>query len=90
MIERPIPAPEPMQRFEYFKPSGYNKFGFTKCPTCGKPPTPTNGTDVHNVAPQGIFHFRDMLSAEEYYISGMCQDCQDDVFEYTWKTDDEL
>ena len=24
--------------------------------------------------------FRDLLSLKEYYISGLCQDCQDGVF----------
>ena len=28
----------------------------------------------------GFFMFRDELSAREYYISGMCQACQDSVF----------
>jgi hypothetical protein len=35
-----------------------------KCPCCSKP----------------ILGFKDALSAREYEISGMCQDCQDDVF----------
>ena len=35
-----------------------------KCPFCG-------------VVPEG---FRDLLSAKEYVISGLCQDCQDETF----------
>ena len=35
-----------------------------KCPTCGKVPGA----------------FRDALSAKEFKISGMCQECQDSVF----------
>ena len=35
-----------------------------RCPTCGKP----------------ITLFRDALSLKEYHISGMCQECQDSVF----------
>lgn len=35
-----------------------------KCPTCGG--------EVHE--------FRDELSAKEFGISGMCQNCQDSVF----------
>ena len=27
-----------------------------------------------------VVEFRDKLSEEEYYISGMCQECQDSVF----------
>ena len=27
-------------------------------------------------------HFRDWLSKEEYFISGRCQKCQDEVFEW--------
>ena len=34
------------------------------CRTCNKPVT----------------GFRDKLSEDEYYISGMCQRCQDDIF----------
>ena len=34
------------------------------CPTCGNP----------------IDDFRDELSKKEYEISGMCQQCQDEVF----------
>jgi len=36
-----------------------------KCATCGKP----------------IIGFRDELSLKEFKISGMCQECQDGVFE---------
>lgn len=36
-----------------------------KCATCGKP----------------IYGFKDRLSKKEYGISGMCQECQDSVFE---------
>lgn len=35
-----------------------------KCPTCG----------------EVVVSFRDALSAREYEISGMCQECQDSVF----------
>ena len=35
-----------------------------KCPICTKP----------------IGEFRDELSKKEYSISGLCQDCQDDIF----------
>lgn len=29
---------------------------------------------------QPALHFRDQLSAKEYSISGLCQECQDKVF----------
>ena len=45
------------------------------CPTCGKPATKTQ----NNKLPEA-FLFRDVLSAQEYRISGMCQSCQDGVF----------
>ncbi len=35
-----------------------------ECPTCGKP----------------VSKFRDELSEREFRISGMCQECQDEVF----------
>ncbi len=35
------------------------------CPTCGGP----------------ITGFKDPLSVKEYHISGMCQSCQDSVFD---------
>jgi hypothetical protein len=38
------------------------------CVTCGSP----------KIAPED---FRDMLSQKEFGISGMCQDCQDSVFQ---------
>jgi len=35
-----------------------------ECPACGKP----------------ITQFRDALSEKEYRLSGLCQECQDEVF----------
>lgn len=40
-----------------------------QCPFCGK--------DMSN--PEGMF--RDKLSFKEFCISGLCQECQDKVFE---------
>jgi hypothetical protein len=37
-----------------------------KCPTCGGP----------------AVEFRDALSVKEHKLSGMCQKCQDEVFDY--------
>ena len=49
------------------------KPGHDHCMTCGKPPSDS---------PRGpAFLFRDHLSAKEYKISGMCQTCQDGVFD---------
>jgi len=36
------------------------------CPTCGR---------------DEVLKFRDWISFQEWVISGMCQDCQDSVFE---------
>ena len=67
---------ESQQRFE--QPAGHNKFGFVFCPFCQATPT--------------YFEFRDALSAREYEISGLCQECQDKVFvepqEDSWTLDD--
>lgn len=49
--------------------SGNNKMNMTKCPFCGKGPND-----------DGYFDFKDVLSAREYQISGLCQECQDDTF----------
>ena len=45
---------------------------------CGKPLVETNFAQSTG-SPQDNF-FRDQLSAKEYTISGLCQDCQDDFF----------
>ena len=45
--------------------SSYLTHKDVKCETCGK---------TFNI------EFRDELSFKEYVISGMCQECQDDVF----------
>jgi len=71
------------------KRAGNNKYHTITCPTCGKLPThPTPDQypwpeDYHNLPAEGFFMFRDELSAREYYISGMCQSCQDSVFNCT-------
>ena len=62
------------------KEPGANQIGLKICATCGKPPTSLVGTRHENFMPNGAFLFRDELSAKEYYISGMCQACQDSVF----------
>lgn len=54
--------------------AGDNKIHAITCPTCKMPPT---YVDMY----AGDFYlFRNKLSAKEYYISGMCQHCQDSVF----------
>lgn len=80
--DQPIPAADIFDpdNFPFGKAAGDNKFGTTSCPTCGKPPMNMSGTSHANAFPNGGFQFRDELSAREYYISGMCQDCQDDIF----------
>lgn len=48
--------------------AGENKLGLTRCPFC------------HSEGDNGEFSFRDRLSAREYQISGLCQNCQDGFF----------
>lgn len=74
-------APPPPDEYDesklrYGKAPGANKAGLEVCATCGKPPTETG----NNLLPKA-FLFRDVLSAQEYYISGICQTCQDVVFD---------
>ena len=66
-----------LDKYPYGVAAGQNKFGTTTCPTCGKSPTQLEGTFANQ--PPG-FLFRDTLSCTEYQISGMCQACQDGVF----------
>jgi hypothetical protein len=63
-------------RFPFGIRAGANKLGLEHCAVCGKPPTRI----PRNEAPWA-FLFRDELSAREYKISGMCQSCQDHVFQ---------
>lgn len=70
-------------QFPYGKRAGDNKFNAGQCPTCQKPPThPTLEEYPWPSKPpvEGFYMFKDRLSAEEYYISAMCQSCQDSVF----------
>src|SRR5271166_96068 len=77
------PAPDPFdpERYPFGKQPGANKLDLMVCATCGKPPTLTGRNDCPEA-----FMFRDRLSAREYYVSGMCQQCQDEVF----RTEDEF
>jgi hypothetical protein len=76
-LDRPAAAPDPYD--EELRPFGVlpggNKYGLTTCPICSKPATVTPRNDLPRA-----FLFRDELSAREYRISGMCQDCQDSIF----------
>lgn len=47
-------------------PKEAGKLKHRKCPTCG--------ADMRNPV------FKDKLSEKEFFISGMCQKCQDEVF----------
>ena len=73
--ESPPADPFDQTKYAFGVKAGANKFGWTTCPTCGKPPTDTGANGWGQV-----FQFRDLLSAREYAISGMCQACQDGVF----------
>jgi len=66
--------------------AGDNKFGFKKCPGCG---SEGYAVPVFGGEPIQSFAFRDWLSAAEYRISGLCQSCQDDVFDESDDLDDE-
>ncbi len=63
------------EQFPFGVAPGGNKFGLTVCATCGKPATDTPRNDLPRA-----FLFKNEESAHEYRISGMCQDCQDVVF----------
>lgn len=77
--DKPAPPPDVFDREKYpfGVPAGTNKFGSMECATCGKPATKMEGTFGNR---PDAFLFRDTLSVREYRISGMCQACQDDVF----------
>jgi hypothetical protein len=79
---KPQPSPDAYDPglLPFFLPAGDNKFGFTTCSTCHKPPTILTNPRLSNIAPNGAFMFRNAPSAKEYKISAMCQACQDSVF----------
>jgi hypothetical protein len=58
-----------------FVQPGGNKFGMTVCPFCR---SCGNISKIENKFT--LFMFRDALSAREYQISGLCQECQDKTF----------
>ena len=62
-------------KYPYFVAPATNKFGFVNCAFCGRPPTEMGD----NRAPRAHL-FVDELSAKEYLISGICQECQDETF----------
>jgi hypothetical protein len=74
-----------IEKFPFGKVPGANKLGLTVCATCGKPATKTDRNDLPEA-----FMFSDELSAREYYISAMCQSCQDSVFNSPEEDEDEL
>lgn len=81
-----MPTADPFNTtlFPFGKRAGDNKFGLARCPICTKPPTHPTVMDYPwpnaQIPAQGFYMFRDELSAREYYISAMCQSCQDSVF----------
>lgn len=90
-MTRPLPDPFDIDLYPFGKQSGDNKFGSTTCPTCGKLPTHPTAEEYPwpdaKIPAEGFFMFRDKLSAEEYYISGLCQACQDSVFDPKYATE---
>jgi hypothetical protein len=73
--------------YPFGKEAGANKYGMTKCPTCGALPVHPTAEEWpwpdYPIPESGFFLFRDELSAKEYAISAMCQSCQDSVFTAT-------
>lgn len=73
-----------IEKFPFGKRAGDNKFNFSKCSTCSRPPTHPTPEQYpwpgKQIPAEGFYMFRNELSAKEYYISGMCQHCQDSVF----------
>jgi len=82
-IQSDVPDPDKYDpdMYPYGKEPGANKLGMIQCPTCGKSATDMSKTEHANRFPNGVFLFKDELSASEYYISAMCQSCQDHVFQ---------
>ena len=80
----PNPDPFDVELYPHGKVAGANKFGFKSCPTCGKSATHPTKEEYPwafaQIPAEGFFMFKDEPSAREYYISGMCQACQDSVF----------
>lgn len=58
-------TPEVRKAIEDAFPGTAEKIAKKRCPLCGDP----------------IGKFRDRLSEREYEISGMCQNCQDTMFD---------
>jgi len=56
--------PEMLDAIEHMFPGTRAAIKAKKCPLCNKP----------------ILKFTDALSVKEYEISGLCQQCQDEVF----------
>ena len=60
--------------------AGQNARGFYSCPKCKRPPERLfDGDDL--VSSMAVFRFRDGPSAVTYRQSGLCQACQDAVFQ---------
>jgi len=85
--DRPNPDPFDIEKFPYGVMAGDNKLGLHSCPFCTKPPTHPTKEEYQakigwefNPPNEGFYMFRDALSSKEYTISGLCQDCQDDIF----------
>lgn len=79
----PNADPFDIEKFPYGKRAGDNKLHIAKCPTCDTPPTHPTREEypwASQIPAEGFYMFRNEFSAREYYISGMCQHCQDSVF----------
>lgn len=72
-----LDKPDPNKpAFEIFPEAGKNvRYG--RCPCCKKI---VNTGNTFSEGDELSSPFRDDLSRKEYSISGLCQDCQDEVF----------
>lgn len=58
-------SPQVVDALEHMFPGTRAAIKAGKCPVCSKP----------------ILKFKDLLSVKEYRLSGLCQQCQDEVFQ---------
>lgn len=65
------------QQPSYVAVAGNNKFAFKRCPFCKA----EGDHAIIQQQPRCVFYFRDELSLSEYRISGLCQKCQDGIFD---------
>lgn len=84
MATKPAAYPYDVDLYPFGAQAGDNKFSSITCSACSREPTfPTKEEWPWPEAPMpqtGVHLFKDALSAQEYRLSGLCQQCQDEVF----------